>query len=242
MSRPAAQVGGPALGHGAGAQIMSVLFSDVRGFTGLAEGVPASRVAELVGRHLSVMARLVASYDGRVLALTGDGLMAVFTGRVAGRSHRRRALACGLAMQATQAAMNAHPGAREVRLEIGVGVNTGVASPMVVEGLGEPGATVVGDAVNVAQRLACRAGPGEVLAATGCLAGQPGVLGEALGPMQLRGRAAATDVVRVLAVAGGGGPGDRRQACTKRRPRCSRRDEVSWSVPDVAGAGVPASR
>ena len=103
-------------------------------------------------------------------------------------------------MQTRQRELNAAAELEAGRsLQIGVGVNTGrvVAGPV-----GPPGRleyTVVGDAVNVAQRLQSNAAAGEILVSAATLAATPGVLAEPVGELTVKGRRAPVDAHRVTA-------------------------------------------
>jgi adenylate cyclase len=163
----------------------SILFCDIRGYSALAEATPPQRLAALIGRQVGRMAEVVVAHGGRVAALTGDGLMAVF----AGTGQETDALACALAMQDTLAGPDG--------IAAGIGVATGPVATMAVHWAGRWELSVVGDVVNVAQRLESQAGPGEILATAACIAGADGVLAEPVGRRLLRGRHEVVDVYRV---------------------------------------------
>jgi adenylate cyclase len=163
----------------------SILFCDIRGYSALAEATPPQRLAALVGRQVGRMADVVVAHGGEVAALTGDGLMSVF----AGSDHETDALACAMAMQDTLAQPDG--------VAAGIGVATGPVAAMAVHWAGRWELSVVGDVVNVAQRLESQAGPGEILATEACIAGAAGVLAEPAGQRLLRGRHEAVEVYRV---------------------------------------------
>jgi adenylate cyclase len=163
----------------------SVLFCDIRGYSALAEATPPQRLAALVGRQVGHMAEIVVAHGGEVAALTGDGLMAVFSGS----EQETDALACALGMQDTPAGPDG--------MAAGIGVATGPVATMAVHWAGRWELSVVGDIVNVAQRLESQAGPGEILATEACVAGAAGVLAEPAGHRLLRGRHEAVEVYRV---------------------------------------------
>src|SRR5215216_3814125 len=84
----------------------TILFSDIRGFSSLAERLPPRQVAEVVGRHLAAMVELVTSHGGVLDKFAGDAVMAVFGAPRPADDHARRALGCAAAMQRRQAALN----------------------------------------------------------------------------------------------------------------------------------------
>src|SRR4029077_16285351 len=144
---------------------VTVLFSDIRGFSTLAERLPAREIAAILGRHRSPMAEVVADHKGTIDKFAGDGVMAVFGAPDPIPDHAERALRCAAAMQARQRDLNRQRAADGLpRLDMGSGVNTGTVVAGTVGGGGRFEYTVVGDAVNLAQRLQAEAGAGEILA------------------------------------------------------------------------------
>jgi class 3 adenylate cyclase len=114
--------------------------------------------------------------------------------------HAEHAMRCALAMQARQAELNWEAWAGSGReLGMGIGVNTGMVIAGTVGGGGRLEYTVVGDAVNVAQRLQSEAEAGQVLATAATVAAAPGVRVESIGPRQVKGRKESVEVYRVLA-------------------------------------------
>jgi adenylate cyclase len=178
---------------------VSVLFSDIRGFSTMAERLGARHVAAIVGRHLSAMAEVVLGHGGMIDKFQGDAVMAVFGAPEPAPDHAERSLRCAIAMQARQAELNAQGWDADVsELGVGIGVNTGLVIAGTVGGGGRLEYTVVGDAVNVAQRLQSEAGAGEIVATASTVAAAPGVSCEPIGPRQVKGREEPVEVFRVL--------------------------------------------
>jgi adenylate cyclase len=117
---------------------VSVLFSDIRGFSTIAERMSAREIAEVVGKHLTAMAEIVVQHAGMIDKFQGDAVMAVFGAPDPVPDHAERALRCALAMQHRQAELNAEGwGSAAVDgLHIGVGVNTGLVIAGAVGGGG----------------------------------------------------------------------------------------------------------
>jgi len=180
--------------------IVTVLFSDLRGFSTLAERMSPRAVADLVGRHLSAMAAVVQEHGGMVDKFQGDAVMAVFGAPNAQPDHAERALLCALAMQERQGALNDEAATRdEPPLFMGIGVNTGTVIAGTIGGAGRLEYTVVGDAVNVASRLQGEASGGEILATTDTIeAAGPAIGSEPSGPRQVKGRDQPVDTHRIL--------------------------------------------
>jgi adenylate cyclase len=172
----------------------TILFSDIRGFSGLAERMPPKDLATLLARHLAAMAEVVLEHGGTIDKFAGDAVMAVFGVPDPQPDHADRAMRCALAMHRRQDELNAEA---DEPLDMGIGVNTGVVVAGTVGGGGRLEYTVVGDAVNIAQRLQSAAGPGEVIAAASTVAKAPGVTAEPAGAQEVKGRREPVDVYRV---------------------------------------------
>jgi adenylate cyclase len=180
--------------------VVTVLFSDIRGFSTLAERLEAREVAAVVGRHLSAMAEVVSSHGGTIDKFQGDAVMAVFGAPEPSEDHAERALRCAIAMQARQTELNAE-GWDVVDLPemgVGIGVNTGPVIAGTVGGAGRLEYTVVGDAVNVASRLQNEAEGGEIVATASSVAAAPHVMCELIGTRHVKGREEPVEVFRVV--------------------------------------------
>ncbi|HEX5937474.1 MAG TPA: adenylate/guanylate cyclase domain-containing protein [Actinomycetota bacterium] len=179
---------------------VTVLFSDIRGFSTIAERLTAREIAEIVGRHLGAMAEVIAEHGGTIDKFQGDAVMVVFGAPEPLADHAERALRCALAMQHRQVELNAQGwGTDTVRtLDVGIGLNTGVVMAGAVGGGGRLEYTVIGDAVNVAQRLQSEAGGGEVVAAASTVSAAPAVAAEPIGPRHVKGREEPVDVFRIV--------------------------------------------
>jgi class 3 adenylate cyclase/DNA-binding NarL/FixJ family response regulator len=178
---------------------VSVLFSDIRGFSTMAERLSARDVAAVVGKHLSAMAEVVLSLGGMIDKFQGDAVMVVFGAPEPTLDHAEQALRCAIAMQARQTELNAEGWDADVpELGVGIGVNTGPVIAGTVGGGGRLEYTVVGDAVNVAQRLQSEAEGGEIVAAASTVKAAPGVVCESIGPRYVKGREEPVEVFRVV--------------------------------------------
>jgi class 3 adenylate cyclase len=178
----------------------TILFSDIRGYSTLAERLAPGEVAEIVGTHLSAMAEVIIAHGGMVDQFVGDAVMAVFGAPDPTDDHADRAVLCALAMQARQSKLN-----REIEaggrspIGIGIGINTGHVVAGTVGGGGRLEYTVVGDAVNVAARLQSEAQAGEIVAsATTIAAAGDGVAAEPIGPRTVKGREEPVELFRVI--------------------------------------------
>lgn len=133
---------------------MTVLFSDLRGFTSLSEGLPPEMLVLILNHYLDVMTEKVFGTNGVVDKYMGDAIMAFWGASFLDLDHADRAMAAAIAMRTTLNEMNARrawPGG--VELNLGIGLNTG---EMVVGNMGSSKRfdyTVMGDAVNLGSRL-----------------------------------------------------------------------------------------
>lgn len=178
---------------------VSIVFSDIVGFTTLAEESDAERLRLVMARYAEEMRRVIEGHGGTVEKFIGDAVMAVFG---VPRLHEDDALrAVRAASDMREALHQLNPVlARErgVTLEVRTGVNTGE----VVVGAGAPGgALVVGDAVNVAARLQQLAAPGEILLGEHTYRLVKGAVSvELLDPVTVKGRHRPVSPCRLLAV------------------------------------------
>jgi len=134
---------------------LTILFSDVRGFTGISEALKPEELREYINEYLTDMSGIIRSkYNGTLDKYIGDAIMAFWGAPVDDPKHARNGVLAGLAMQKECAVLNAKFAARGwPMLKIGVGLNSGNVR------VGDMGSqvrrayTVMGDAVNVASRL-----------------------------------------------------------------------------------------
>lgn len=139
---------------------MTVLFSDVSGFTRLGERLDPESLQQLMSRWFGETRRIVERHAGTVEKYMGDAVMAVFGVPVVHEDDAVRAARAALEMHETLGHLNDElEGRWGVRLEIHTGLNTGE----VVVGTAPGGdLSTVGDVVNIAQRLEASAPPGDV--------------------------------------------------------------------------------
>jgi adenylate cyclase len=133
---------------------MTVLFSDVRSFTSISEGLSATELTALMNTYLTEMTKTIQAERGTIDKYIGDAIMAFWGAPLHDAEHAKHALKSAMAMQ--QQLQDIAPDFIKrgwPRLEIGVGLNCG---PMNVGDMGSAvrrAYTVMGDAVNLASRL-----------------------------------------------------------------------------------------
>ena len=133
---------------------MTVLFTDVRGFTTISEGLEPKALSALMNEFLTPLTEVIYGHRGTIDKYMGDCIMAFWGAPLADASHARNGVLAGLEMQRRLKEMQEHFRAKNwPEIRIGVGLNTGRMS------VGNMGSrirlayTVMGDAVNLASRL-----------------------------------------------------------------------------------------
>jgi adenylate cyclase len=133
---------------------MTVLFSDVRGFTTISEGLSPAQLTELMNAFLTPMTKVIHSHRGTIDKYMGDAIMAFWGAPLSDPQHARHALLAAMDMVAQLLALEGHFKAKGwPPIKIGVGVNT---DDMTVGNMGSEfrlAYTVMGDAVNLGSRL-----------------------------------------------------------------------------------------
>ena len=149
-------------GVGEERKIVTILFADVIGSTGLGEQLDPERLRALLGVYFAAMAKIIESWGGTVEKYIGDAVMAVFGIPVVHEDDAERALRAALEMRERLGELNADfERQHQVTLGVRIGVNTGeVFTP---GGAAPDTGFVAGDPVNTAQRIEAAAEPGEIL-------------------------------------------------------------------------------
>ena len=166
-------------------------FADVRGSTALAESIGPAEFRALLDRFYAVATRILVDHEAVVDKYVGDEVVAIFVPAMAGADHPKQAIEAGLALLRETGNADAAPW-----IPIGIGVNTGIAFVGAVGTAEHVEFTALGDAVNIAARLATEAGSGELLVtqATATAAGSVEA-GLEHRRLTLRGKTEATDVL-----------------------------------------------
>jgi adenylate cyclase len=133
---------------------LTILFSDIRGFTSISEASEPEEVVEMLNEYLTRMVEILLAHGGTLDKFIGDAVMGFWNAPATDPDHARHAVACAVEMIRETAVLRERwLSEGKPSLRIGVGINTGEA---VVGNIGAEkvfGYTVIGDAVNLASRL-----------------------------------------------------------------------------------------
>jgi adenylate cyclase len=134
---------------------LTVLFSDIRGFTTMSETTPPEKIVEMLNVHFSVMADIILKHNGTIDKYIGDAIMAFWGAPVRTADHAEKAILAAQEMVAAVKEVNAVLKEKgfEHEVKIGIGVNTGIATIGEIGSEKKKNYTIVGDAVNLASRL-----------------------------------------------------------------------------------------
>jgi adenylate cyclase len=133
---------------------ITVLFSDIRGFTTISESLDAQELAVLLNGYLTEMTRLVFRHQGTLDKYIGDAVMAFWGAPFEEPTHAERGCHAALSMLSRLAELQQEWRARgQPVLEIGIGLNTGIASVGNMGSSLRMGYTAMGDTVNLSSRL-----------------------------------------------------------------------------------------
>ncbi|KAF3884623.1 MULTISPECIES: CHASE2 domain-containing protein [Nostocales] len=133
---------------------ITILTSDLRGFTATSERLPAEEVIKIINLYLGYMADVITQYQGTIDEFMGDGILVLFGAPIAREDDAKRAIACAVAMQLAMSSVNQkmqHMGLP--KLEMGIGINT---AEVVVGNIGSEKRTkygIIGSQVNLTYRI-----------------------------------------------------------------------------------------
>ena len=178
---------------------VTVLMSDIRGYTALAETTPPAQLAAQLNEHRQAMNDAVLAHGGTVMQYVGDAVMAVFGAPEPLDEHEARALAAAAQMHVSQDALNATWTHRRLPpFGLGVGLSTGQVAAALLGSRDRVEYTMVGDTVNLAYRLCDAARPaGSTVASAATMSGSNTADGyELLPALHVKGRAATVAAYR----------------------------------------------
>lgn len=144
---------------------LTVMMSDLRGFTAMSERMPAQDLLTMLNHYLGIMTEVIQKYSGTIIEFIGDGIMAIFGAPLPSESHASQAIAAAVEMQRSMKAINEWNAMRGYpELNMGIGINTG---DVIVGNIGSEKRTkygVTGANVNLCGRIESYTVGGQVLA------------------------------------------------------------------------------
>src|SRR5580658_2511197 len=143
---------------------VTVLMSDIRSYSTIAEHADPSQLAGQLGTHRAAMNKAILGQSGTVMQFVGDAVMAVFGAPFPQADHADRAVAAAIAMHALQAEINTEwERVGMPAFPLGLGLSTGEAAAALLGSAEHLEYTLVGDTVNLSQRLQQFAAGGETV-------------------------------------------------------------------------------
>jgi len=134
---------------------LTVLFSDIRGFTTMSETTPPEKIVEMLNIHFTIMADIILKHNGTIDKYIGDAIMAFWGAPVKMSDHAEQAVLAGKEMIGALEQVNVtlREKGLDMEVKIGVGINTGVATIGEIGSEKKKNYTIVGDTVNLASRI-----------------------------------------------------------------------------------------
>jgi class 3 adenylate cyclase/ActR/RegA family two-component response regulator len=181
---------------------VTVLMSDIRGYSTIAEDADPTVLAHQLNEHRAEMNRAILAQGGTVMQFVGDSVMAVFGAPLPEQDHAQRALTAARAMHEAQAEVNRRwVGERLPAFQIGIGLSTGQVAAALLGSEERLEYSLVGDSVNLCQRLQQFATAGETILSEATYRALDGsVNADALPPAQVKGRHAPVQAYRIAAL------------------------------------------
>jgi class 3 adenylate cyclase len=176
--------------------------SDIRGYSAIAEGADPSVLANQIGEHRAAMNHAILADGGTIMQFVGDAVMAVYGAPIPQDDHADRAVGGATKMHAAQDQLNLRwrdEGLPEFGL--GIGVSTGEVAAALLGSEERLEYSVVGDSVNLAQRIQGWAAAGEIVLSEPTYAAlKSAVEAEELPRQQVKGRVSEVGGYRIAAV------------------------------------------
>lgn len=209
-------------------RLVTVLFADIVGFTGLSEARDPEQVKNLVDRCFALLADDITAFGGRVDKVIGDAIVALFGAPIAHEDDAERAVRAALRMQDTVDHFDSDTG---IGIQVRIGVNTGEVLVGAISAGDDY--TAMGDVVNTASRLQTSADPGWVLVGADTHAATAETIHyRSVGLLHARGREEPLEAYRALEPVGV--PGERRSGPAT--PLIGREPELELLSTSIAAA------
>ena len=178
---------------------VTILFSDIRGFTSMSEKMSPENVVSTLNEYFSDMIDIVFKYNGTLDKIIGDELMIVYGAPISAKDDTLRAVATAVEMQKQIALLNKERIKRkDTPISAGIGINRGIVVSGNIGSRDMMDYTVIGDTVNLGARLCSAAGPEEILVSpTVWKETQKDYSYKKLEPIKVKGKKKKVDVYRI---------------------------------------------
>jgi adenylate cyclase len=134
-------------------KILTILFSDIRGFTSISEKLTPEELVDFLNTYFTRVTRIIMQEQGLVDKFIGDAIMAFWNAPVSVKEHADHAVLAALAMKDALEEIRREHGSKYPRIDIGIGINTGEAIVGNIGSAERLSYTAIGDSVNLASRL-----------------------------------------------------------------------------------------
>jgi len=179
---------------------VSILFSDIRGFTPLSEKLQPTQVIEILSKYFSRMTEIIFKYDGFIDKFIGDAIFCIFGIPISQEDSSDLAVKTAIEMQKELEKLNKEFFIKDIGIEInmGIGINTGSVVYGNIASMERPEVTILGDSVNTAERLCSNAKAKQILVSEHTINNLKGNYNfEKIGPLKLKGKEKTINVFSV---------------------------------------------
>ncbi|MDY6898720.1 MAG: adenylate/guanylate cyclase domain-containing protein [Cyanobacteriota bacterium] len=143
---------------------VTILFSDLRGFSALSEKVSPEKMVEIINLYLAEMTDIITNYKGTINEFMGDGIFVMFGAPVSFLDNEERAVSCAIAMQLAMGGINQKLAKMDVSpLEMGIGIHCGEVIAGSIGSKQRAKYTILGSNVNLAARIETYTVGGQIL-------------------------------------------------------------------------------
>jgi class 3 adenylate cyclase/PAS domain-containing protein len=156
---------------------VTIMMSDIRGFTSLSEHLDPERVLEMLNTYFEVMVEIIHKYDGTLNEIIGDSMLVIFGAPQQMLDRNHRAVACAIEMQNAMAEVNRQNCTQGLPwLEMGIGINESVVTVGNIGSKKRSKYGVVGSGVNMTSRIESYTVGGQILISDSVREGAGGIL------------------------------------------------------------------
>ena len=178
---------------------VTVLFTDIRGFTSMSEKMKPEKVVSTLNEYFSLMIDIVFKYNGTLDKIIGDELMVVYGAPTSSKDDTERALKTAIDMQEEIKTFNKNMlKKKENPIYVGIGINRGLVVSGNIGSREMMDYTVIGDTVNLGARLCSAAGPNEIYVSDYVWENTKGLFNyKKLAPIKVKGKSKKIGIYKI---------------------------------------------